>query len=653
MKKRLTSIICAVFFTFSAFSAAYAEKAEYTQDELKVIWRNMDYRKQISADSDFRIYVKSYPDNWPYYGAKFEPRAGVYIGTPYNRTYPDIQNSIDTEYDWFVPSDEIKNENCERVPLSEKPSDHTKLRGINLNYALKDKVIDIKDYSNYLYNKIDEYCSRGEDILLVFGKEMNINENFPVPQLYIDAFRFLADYVHTKNNIAIVWAPNDLGGLDTNFEDFYPGDEYVDWIGYSLYTMPHFEGKEENAAGGDLLFMMGDYASPSMHAKVMHQFMADHNIKKPVMITEGGVGFETPDGTDYTDWAIPQIRLYYADLCRAYPEIKCIISFNQYVVPGDLYRYDASNNPRLLTLMQEVTQDPVYLKSYPSKAPYTYYELENNMVFTDSIDLSAYAYIRKKQKLVVRYLIDGKWAGEQVSPPYTAHWGISDLTFGEHTITCEIWDGEKITMKKDYKLSFVPSDASYIYDSSVQKRDCPFSDMSDKPQEMQNAAAFLREKGISNGMDEMTFAPDKTISRAELATLLTRLINPDSAANDSFKGFTDMTVDDWYYDAVISAAKSGIITGYPDGSFRGGNPINTNEFASLTAKLIQNRLGIEASDKELSYVNKLDDWVTDYLKILEDKNIMLKRTDGIFYGIQPVTRGDAAIMLMRLYNVIN
>ena len=317
MFKRLVPSILTAAMLVTAMPQTSSAKS------LSWVGREMEIRRKMQQENEFKQYVKGSPDNYPYYGAKFEPRAGIYIGTPYDRQYPEIGNALNTSYDWFIPSEETKNENVARVPKAEIPSDHTSLIGLNWNFALKNsQVIDIREYSNYLYNKIDEISSWGCDVLLIFGKEMNIDDNFNYPELFVDAFRFVADYAHTKENIAMVWAPNDTGGLDTTFEEYYPGDEYVDWIGCSLYTMPYFQGNPNNDDGAQMAFIMGQYANPSMRAKMLHDFMEKNNIKKPVMITEGGVGFESPDGTDYTEWAKHQLRMYYADICRANPEYK-------------------------------------------------------------------------------------------------------------------------------------------------------------------------------------------------------------------------------------------------------------------------------------------------------------------------------------------
>lgn len=611
----------------------------------------MEYRRKLLNDPQIRTYVKTSPDNYVYYGAKFEPRSGIYIGTPYDRKYSGVQNAIDTSYDWFVACDETHNNNVARVEIPEKASDHTKLIGLNWNFALKNsQKIDIRDYSNYIYNKIDEIASWGEDVLLIFGKEMNIDDNFNYPEIFIDCFRFVADYAHTKENIAMVWGPNDTGGLDTTLLEYYPGDEYVDWIGCSLYTMPYFQGNPNADDGANMSFIMGDYANPSMRAKMISAFMQENNIKKPVMITEGGVGFESPSGIDYTGWAKHQLRMYYADIARRYPEFKCIISFNQYV-QGDLYRYDMGNSAELNPLFEEVTADEVFLKNYPSSSPYAYTEITDGMEFSGKIELSSYAYIPKKQNLVVRYLVDGAWVSEKSEPPYSIVLDNSLLSYGDHTLTCEIYDGNSISRRKSYKIRYNPSWDSNIYADVADNGDCPFADMTGKPAQMKNAVALLAKNGIVNGVDGNTFAPDSRVSRAELAAMLMRLVQIEES--DTPCGLTDVTPDNWYYKIINTAVVNGLIDGYEDNTFRGGNAVTKNEFTAIVARILMNICGKPIPETALTYGDTPVAWAVDYIKVAKANGILLERTDGIFNGDELISRGDAAIMMANLFDAMN
>ena len=119
-----------------------------------------------------------------------------------------------------------------------------------------------------LAGHIAQWGTKGVDVFVRFGQEMNGSWYVwgQKPQAYISAFRIVADAVHTYSRSGVmVWSPNYGGGypfpgqqylaqpgtpafaaLDTNhdgriteaddpYAPYYPGDQYVDWVGITLY----------------------------------------------------------------------------------------------------------------------------------------------------------------------------------------------------------------------------------------------------------------------------------------------------------------------------------------------------------------------------------------------------------------------------------
>ena len=79
------------------------------------------------------------------------------------------------------------------------------------------------------------------------------------------------------------------------------------------------------------------------------------------------------------------------------------------------------------------------------------------------------------------------------------------------------------------------------------------------------AANALRERGIMNGMENDSFGPDRTFTRAQLATVLYRMAgSPAVSGEDSF---TDTDAGMWYSDAILWSEQNGIINGYGDGLY--------------------------------------------------------------------------------------
>ena len=640
--KQLISAIlaAATMLTSTAFA-----KSDYLIDQ------NLDRMKWILNAEDFRVFTEAPAEDSVYYGAKFEPRSGILIGTPGNKGFEGIENSINTTYEWFVPSEELTNDKIPREEKAEVPSDHSEIMGWNWNFASQVPV-DMSRYENYIKNYIDNLAAMGIDILLIFGKEMNIDDNFLDEQVFIDCYRYVASYAKTKNNIAMVWAPNDTGGLDTRLIDFYPGDEYVDWIGCSLYSMPYFTGNKNATYGDNIAFIMGPYANPVMRAKVIHEFMEENGIKKPVFITEGGIGYESPDGEDFTEWALQQLRKYYGEMIRVYPEFKCIVSFNNYVPDGDYYRYDMGNNPVLLENLQYFMQDPIFIKQYPQTSPISYKQVFDGIDFTGTVRLSAYGYQPTVQWMDVRYIIDGETVCETSYPPY--QYETSDLSEGNHRLRVEFSVSGNTVEALEYDFGYkqappvveatpepITAIMKRLYNNEEYYGGCLFRDMDEMPAEMRNAAAYLAAEGVINGVDENNFCPNDKLTRAALAQMLTKALKLPQGDST----FSDVAEEAWYYDSVSAAKAAGMIDGFDDGTFKPDDYVTNEQLIAVIAKYLNKTEAVP--EITLDYTDEISWWAQDFVKTAKSKNIVLPYEDNSFKGAEQITRGDCAVVINR------
>lgn len=95
-----------------------------------------------------------------------------------------------------------------------------------------------------------------------------------------------------------------------------------------------------------------------------------------------------------------------------------------------------------------------------------------------------------------------------------------------------------------------------------------------------------------------------------------------SAANP----FTDVSADDWAYQAVASLSDEGVIDGYPDGTFRGDKHVTRYEIAQIVARLIAKEDTLNASQKET--LAKLSSQYADELKDLGVRIAELEKKRG-------------------------
>jgi len=161
-----------------------------------------------------------------------------------------------------------------------------------------------------------------------------------------------------------------------------------------------------------------------------------------------------------------------------------------------------------------------------------------------------------------------------------------------------------------------------------------FSDV-DNSDYCAEAAEALAEEGILSGYPDGTFGPGKTITRAEMAAIICRMIDRESDAQDE-TGATDFyDVDDnhWATGYINVASSMGIISGDGNGKFRPEDNVKYEE----AIKMVVCALGY-GDDVEMDE----DDWSKGYLDVADEKGISdnLKGSKG-----RASTRGDVAVMV--------
>ena len=104
-------------------------------------------------------------------------------------------------------------------------------------------------------------------------------------------------------------------------------------------------------------------------------------------------------------------------------------------------------------------------------------------------------------------------------------------------------------------------------DNKAQVRESPFSDTSGRS--CARAAGYLGSYGILSGYPDGTFRPDAPVSRAQFAVLLHRVqfAAPAGRYGDAAEGFSDVPAGHWAAEYMDSAAVLGWMNGYADGGF--------------------------------------------------------------------------------------
>ena len=144
----------------------------------------------------------------------------------------------------------------------------------------------------------------------------------------------------------------------------------------------------------------------------------------------------------------------------------------------------------------------------------------------------------------------------------------------------------------------------------VEERVNPFLDIENDLEKIE--IIELNKMGIIKGVTETEFMPNKSITRAEFATLLTRVFNKEESHNH---GFSDVKQSDWFSGYVGAAKSLGLINGYPDNTFKPNANISREEAAMIIYNAAK-EMGIPTNMEEVELRNYLSQF-PDYLEIAQ------------------------------------
>lgn len=156
----------------------------------------------------------------------------------------------------------------------------------------------------------------------------------------------------------------------------------------------------------------------------------------------------------------------------------------------------------------------------------------------------------------------------------------------------------------------------------------------------QTAVDDLMEKGVVNGYPDGTYRPAATITRAEACTIVVRSMMPTAAdlSATAPAAFSDLGGHAWAAPYIYYAYNHGVISGYPDGTFRPGALVTYDEMAAMLVRA----LGFQAADLPGTWP---DNFWTKALALDIFSGIAYNRTD-------PATRGNVAHMVYMVVDEI-
>lgn len=197
-------------------------------------------------------------------------------------------------------------------------------------------------------------------IFLRYASEMNgqwapWNGN---PSKYIEKWKMVHDiFEQEAPNVAMVWSPAEVP--INEIDKYYPGDNYVDWVGMSIYSAQFENGDmtkttdQRNPLSG-LDYIYNKYAS-----------------RKPIMVSEYGASHQAGYGInkqDTTKFAVAKMTYFYESIRIKYPRVKCIqwYSANNYNIKDtskNRVNYSLLENEKVFNTYKRIISNDYFLSN--------------------------------------------------------------------------------------------------------------------------------------------------------------------------------------------------------------------------------------------------------------------------------------------------
>lgn len=147
------------------------------------------------------------------------------------------------------------------------------------------------------------------------------------------------------------------------------------------------------------------------------------------------------------------------------------------------------------------------------------------------------------------------------------------------------------------------------------------------------------------GYPDGTVHPNGQITRAEVATIFFRLLRDEvrDGAFTTSNSYSDVAYGKWYNNPISTMSALGIITGYPDGTFKPNKPITRAEFAAIAARFDETQSG-----KSATFSDVIGHWAAKEIGIAYYNDWIKGYPDGTFKPDQNITRAEAMTMINRV-----
>lgn len=148
--------------------------------------------------------------------------------------------------------------------------------------------------------------------------------------------------------------------------------------------------------------------------------------------------------------------------------------------------------------------------------------------------------------------------------------------------------------------------------------------------------------GVMSGYPDHTFKPDDTITRAEFCTVLVKALK---LTGSSAATFAD-TGEHWAKGYIDTAAANGIVHGVAENNFAPDLPVNREQMALMIC--LAKKMAALSGWQEYGDADQVSYWARDAVKTVSAEKVMSGYPDNSFKPYNLATRAEAAAVIVKL-----
>ncbi|NLK52475.1 MAG: hypothetical protein GX295_08540 [Syntrophomonadaceae bacterium] len=396
-------------------------------------WTLTDKRRAETINPEIQLFIEKKVGAGSASG-KLEPANGAIFGTTILRD-PAVNGSL-------RKAEQVYGRSFSGIlgyvlwgdlPSAVSEVEEAKKAGVALQLAWQpDQGLQLVQDNQYTRQFIRELGKLNIPVFLRFGGEMNGDwtQWSGNSELYKEKFRLIASLVQEgAPNVAMVWSPNYVP--ENEIDTYYPGDQWVDWVGINAYSDYYFRGDPYADTYATIQNYQGHEANPMTKFKAIYQ---RYSSRKPIMICETGIAWANLQPyQDVSAWGAYNLKRFYGYLPLVYPRIKAVFYFNNDLseaLPGvERSHYRISQNSRMLEAFQEATISPWYLDDPQTSSPLTYERVSGQLPVAGT--LACYIPLGPTRISRVEYWANDSLVGASNCPPWRVTYQEGQKVSGE------------------------------------------------------------------------------------------------------------------------------------------------------------------------------------------------------------------------------